>query len=128
MKKDSLPHDHGHRKSLEAVLRKMPEVDDFSDAADTFQQLADTTRLRIFWLICHVEECVTNIAAAVEMTDAAVSHHLRTLKSHALVKNKRVGKEVHYSIADNDRARLAHRMLDDYFRMTCPGRDSFTEC
>lgn len=118
-KKKELPHDHGH--SLDVVLRKMPDTEKFSEAAATFQQLCDTSRLRIFWLICHAEECVSNLAAAVEMSDAAVSHHLRTLKMHGLIKNKRIGKEVHYSIADNDKARLAHQMLDDYFHMSCPG-------
>lgn len=126
--KNRLPHDHGN--SLDAILKKMPGVENFSDAAATFQQLCDTTRLRIFWIICHSEECVSNIAAAVEMTDAAVSHHLRTLKMHGLIKNRRVGKEVHYSIAENDKAQLAHQMLDDYFRICCPAahrkRDSKT--
>lgn len=120
-KKKALPHDHGD--SLEAALRKMPDTENFSEAAATFQQLCDTTRLRIFWLICHSEECVSSIAAAVEMSDAAVSHHLRTLKMHRLIKNRRVGKEVHYSMAENDLARLAHRMLDDYLHMSCPARN-----
>ena len=120
MAKRTLPHDHG--QGLDAVLRRMPDADRFSEAAATFQQLCDGSRLRIFWLICHSEECVSNIAAAVEMTDAAVSHHLRTLKMHGLIKNKRIAKEVHYSLADNDKARLAHQMVDDYFRMSCPGR------
>lgn len=118
-KKKALPHDHGD--NLDVILRRMPDTENFSEAAATFQQLCDTTRLRIFWLICHSEECVSNLAAAVEMSDAAVSHHLRTLKMHGLIKNRRVGKEVHYSMADNDRARLAHQMLDDYFHMSCPG-------
>lgn len=118
-KQKTLPHDHGH--TLDVILGKMPDGEKFSEAAATFQQLCDPTRLRIFWLICHAEECVSNIAAAVEMSDAAVSHHLRTLKMHGLIKNRRIGKEVHYSIAENDRARLAHQMLDDYFHMSCPG-------
>lgn len=119
MAKKKLPHDHGH--SLDVVLKRMPDPDQFGETAATFQQLADGSRLRIFWLICHSEECVSNIAAAVEMTDAAVSHHLRTLKMHGLIKNRRVGKEVHYSIGDNEKARLAHRMVDEYFHMSCPG-------
>lgn len=113
------PHDHGN--NLDVVLRRMPDADKFMEAAATFQQLCDASRLRIFWLICHSEECVSNIAAAVEMTDAAVSHHLRTLKMHTLVKSRRVGKEVHYSLAKNEKAQLAHQMTDDYFRMSCPG-------
>lgn len=121
VKTKTLPHDHGH--NLDAILRNMPDADNFSEAAATFQQLCDASRLRIFWLICHSEECVSNIAAAVNMTDAAVSHHLRTLKMHGLIKNRRAGKEVHYSLAENERAKLAHKMLDDYFRMSCPGNN-----
>lgn len=120
MAKKGLPHDHGH--DLEAVLERMPDADSIGEAAATFRQLCDASRLRIFWVICHAEECVSNIAAAVEMTDAAVSHHLRTLKMHGIIKNRRIGKEVHYSLADNEKARLAHRMIDDYFHMmNCPG-------
>lgn len=118
-KQKKLPHDHG--RDFEAVLQHMPDSEHFLEAAATFQQLCDGSRLRIFWLISHAEECVSNIAAAVEMTDAAVSHHLRTLKMHGLIKSRRIGKEVHYSLADNEKARLAHRMIDDYFQMSCPG-------
>lgn len=118
-KKNALPHDHGN--NLDAVLQRMPDAEQFSEAAATFQQLCDASRLRIFWLICHSEECVSNIAAAVEMSDAAVSHHLRTLKMHRLVKSRRVGKEVHYSLGEGEKAQLAHRMADDFFHMNCPG-------
>jgi Predicted transcriptional regulators len=117
-KEKKLPHDHGH--SIDVVMRRMPDGEKFEEAAATFQQLCDPTRLRIFWLICHAEECVSNIAAAVEMSDAAVSHHLRTLKMHGLIKSRRLGKEVHYSLSESEKASLAHQMVDDYFQMTCP--------
>ncbi|MDR1613695.1 MAG: metalloregulator ArsR/SmtB family transcription factor [Planctomycetota bacterium] len=113
-----LPHDHG--RGIDLALRRMPDGEKFEEAAAAFRQLCDSSRLRIFWLICHAEGCVSNIAAAVEMSDAAVSHHLRILKMHGLVKNRRLGKEVHYSLAESEKAKLAHRMIDDYFQMTCP--------
>ena len=115
---DHMPHDHG--QDIEFVLERIPPEDAFAKAADTFQQLCDSTRLRILWLLCHREECVCNIAAAVNMSGSAVSHHLRTLKQTGLIRFRRVGKEVHYTLADTEEARLVHRMIDDIFEMNCP--------
>lgn len=113
-----MPHDHG--QDIDTVLEKMPSEEAFAKAADTFQQMCDSTRLRILWLLCHSEECVYNIAATVNMSGSAVSHHLRTLKQTGLIRYRRVGKEVHYTLADTDEARLVHRMIDDIFEMNCP--------
>ncbi|MFV0411908.1 MAG: ArsR/SmtB family transcription factor [Oscillospiraceae bacterium] len=113
-----LPHHHGEK--LEEVLKKMPENEAFSEAADIFSKLSDLSRLRILWLLCHCEECVTNIAAAVGMSDPAVSHHLRILKSNGLLKSRRIGREVHYTLADTEEAKLTHQMIDDVFEMNCP--------
>lgn len=113
-----MPHDHG--QDIDTVLQKMPPEDAFLKASDTFQQLCDSTRLRILWLLCHSEECVYNIAAAVNMSGSAVSHHLRTLKQTGLIRFRREGKEVHYTLADTEEARLVHRMIDDIFEMNCP--------
>lgn len=111
---------HNHGLNTESVLEMMPDMHHFIEAAGAFQQLSDGTRLRIFWLLCHVEECVCNIAAAVEMTDAAVSHHLRNLKQNGLIENRREGKEMYYRLADNEKAHLAHKIVDDFFQMSCP--------
>ena len=64
--------------------------------------LSDPSRLRIFWLLCHCEECVMNISALVDMSSPAVSHHLRNLKASGLIVSRREGKE-------NARARAAER-------------------
>ena len=64
------------------------------------KQLGDPSRLRIFWLLCHCEECVLNIAAIVNMSSPAVSHHLRLLKSSGLIVSRREGKEMYYRTAD----------------------------
>lgn len=118
MQKPVIPHQHGEH--LEKVLQKMPASESFSDAAGIFSHLSDPSRLRILWILCHSEECVTNIAAAVGMSDPAVSHHLRILKTNSLLSSRRIGKEVHYTLADNETAHLAHRMVDDVFEMNCP--------
>ena len=118
MAEHTMPHQHGGH--LEKVLSRMPDEGNFIEAADVFSQLSDATRLRILWVLCHSEECVTNIAAAVGMSDPAVSHHLRILKKTGVLKSRRVGKEVHYTLADTEEAKLIHRMVDDVFAMNCP--------
>lgn len=115
---NALPH--SHENGVCKVLGRMPETPLFEQAADTFAQLGDATRLRILWILCHSEECVTNIAAAIEMSDPAVSHHLRILKKAGLASSRRLGKEVHYTLADTEEASLVHRMIDDLFEMNCP--------
>ena len=63
------------------IIEKMPATETILTVADAMRQLGDPSRLRIFWLLCHCEECVINIAAATEMSSPAVSHHLRLLKN-----------------------------------------------
>lgn len=113
-----VPHDHGQH--LDQVLAKMPPEPEFGKASGVFQQLCDPSRLRILWLLCHCEECVYNISAAVNMSGPAVSHHLRSLRQSGLLNSRRVGKEVHYRLADTEEAQLVHRMIDDIFDMNCP--------
>ena len=97
-----LPHNHG--QNIERVLERMPPPDGFQTTAAIFQQLGDPSRLRILWLLCHSEECVCNIAAAVGMSDPAVSHHLRILKKGGIIESRRDGKEVYYTLADTTQA------------------------
>lgn len=125
-----LPHDHGHSIDTEHILEHLPCPDAAAGAASLFSLLGDSSRIRIFWLLCHTEECVCNIAAAVGMSDAAVSHHLKILRLNQMISGRRIGKEIHYSLADNDRAHFAHRILDDFFRINCPcaEREENTRC
>ena len=57
----NLPHDHG--QNIEKVLERMPDVDECAIVAEVFKQISDGSRIRILWLLCHCEECVSNIAA-----------------------------------------------------------------
>ncbi|MEI3611530.1 ArsR/SmtB family transcription factor [Pseudogracilibacillus sp. SO30301A] len=111
---------HDHDQNLSYVLKHMPDVQFFLDGSAVFQQLSDGSRLQILWLLCHCEECGHNISAALDMSPASVSHHLKLLKLHELIKSRRVGKEVYYSLADSEKARLVHQMVDDFFKMSCP--------
>lgn len=113
-----LPHDHGHESS--SVLSNMPSSEDCQAVAAIFKQLGDGNRIRIFWLLCHCEECVLNIAAIVNMTSPAVSHHLRILKSSGLIVSRREGKEMYYRTADTELAQMLHHMIEKLGKITCP--------
>ncbi|MBQ8038952.1 MAG: helix-turn-helix transcriptional regulator, partial [Lachnospiraceae bacterium] len=70
---------------------------------------------------CHTEECcVSDLAAAVNMSSPAVSHHLRNLKQSGLITSRREGKEVLYTLAKTKEASLVHNMIDDIFEINCP--------
>ena len=113
-------HLHNHHGNLHELMESIPSEQRFFMAADVFGMLCDSTRLRILWLLCHTEECVSDIAAAVDMSSPAVSHHLRTLKQSGLITSRRDGKEVLYTLADTEAAGLVHNMIDDIFEINCP--------
>ena len=86
MENPSLPHYHGEEPAHTEVVRQMLEKEDtFQELSDIFRQLGDANRIRIFWLLCHCEECVVNIAAMMDMSSPAVSHHLRILRDSGLL-------------------------------------------
>ena len=114
-----LPHDHGNAER-EELLASMWSRESFETVSSLFKQLSDTTRLRIFWVLCHSEECVINLAAIMNMSSPAVSHHLRLLKEAGLVVTRREEKEVYYKVADTEEAALLHSMIEQIEHMTCP--------
>ena len=91
MPKRILPHNHG--QNLEILLERIPESEEMRKVADLFKEMSDISRLRVFWLLCHCEECVTNISAMMDMSAPAVSHHLARLRSAGLIVSRREGKE-----------------------------------
>lgn len=116
-----LPHDHGQQ--IEKELEHMPKEEDFQTVSDIFKQLCDGSRIRIFWLLCHCEECVINLAALMGMTSPAVSHHLRQLKGSGLIVSRRDGKEVYYKAADTEQAQLLHHMIEKMVEISCPSNE-----
>ena len=114
----ALPHDHGG--DVEHVVEHMPKTESFQIVSDIFKLMYDNSRIRIFWLLCHCEECVINISALVDMSSPAVSHHLRQLKNGGLITSRREGKEVYYKAADTAQARLLHHVIEELVEITCP--------
>lgn len=115
-----LPHHHGEGLEIEKIQEHVNRVSHFQVVADIFKQLGDTTRIRIFWLLCHREECVINISAMLDMSSPAVSHHLRPLKNSGLIVCRREGKEVYYRAADTPQSQLLHQMIEQVMEISCP--------
>ena len=122
MHKITLPHHHTEGQSAEYLGEQLSKIDEFQTVAEIFKQLGDTTRVRIFWLLCHCEECVINISAMMEMSSPAVSHHLRPLRNRGLIVSRRVGKDVYYRAADTEQSRLLHQMIEQVMEISCPDR------
>lgn len=114
-----LPHRHGDERT-DKVVDALPDIGAITTVADAMKHLGDPSRLRVFWLLCHAEECVLDIAAAVEMTSPAVSHHLRILKTAGLIVSRRVGKEKLYKAADSLVVDALHRSMEEIMHATCP--------
>lgn len=115
-----LPHRHGEGARTAVLREHLGHVAYFQAVAEVFRQLGDPTRIRIFWLLCHCEQCVVNISAMLEMSSPAVSHHLRPLKNSGLIVCRREGKEVYYRAADTEESRLLHRMIEQVMEIACP--------
>lgn len=90
-----------HEDTLRFVRDHMPDEDSLYDLAELFKVFGDSTRIRILFVLFEAEVCVCDLAETLGMTQSAISHQLRILKQNRLVKNRRVGKSVFYSLADD---------------------------
>jgi ArsR family transcriptional regulator len=90
-----------HDKVVEAVLKKMPKEEMLLNLADLFKVFSDSTRVKILSALRQSEMCVCDIAALLGMTKSAISHQLRTLRQTRLVKHRRDGKVIYYSLDDD---------------------------
>lgn len=89
-----------HEELLQIVSEKMPAEEELYDLSELFKVFGDSTRIRILFVLFEAEVCVCDLAAALNMTQSAVSHQLRILKQNRLVKSRREGKSIFYSLAD----------------------------
>ena len=90
-----------HEELLKIVEEKMPDETELDSLAELFKVFGDPTRIRILFVLFETEVCVCDLAKALNMTQSAVSHKLRILKQNRLVKNRREGKSIFYSLADD---------------------------
>ena len=89
-----------HEDLLKTVTEKMPEEEELYDLAELFKVFGDSTRIRILFVLFEAEVCVCDLAQALHMTQPAISHQLKILKQAKLVRSRREGKSVFYSLAD----------------------------
>ena len=92
---------HAHEDVGERVRQELPGEDTLYDLTELFRIFGDSTRVRILYVLFEPEMCVCDIAQLLGMTQSAISHQLRALKNVRLVKSRREGKTVFYSLADD---------------------------
>lgn len=90
-----------HEDLLKIVNETMPEETELYDLAELFKVFGDSTRIRILFVLFEAEVCVCDLAQALNMTQSAISHQLKILKQNKLVRNRREGKSIFYSLADD---------------------------
>ena len=105
-----MTHDHSsecceavevHEELLKIVREKLPAEESLLDLAELFKVFGDSTRIRILFVLFEAEVCVCDLAAALNMNQSAISHQLNILKRNKLVKSRREGKSMFYSLADD---------------------------
>ncbi len=90
-----------HADIVDKVRLAMPNEDELYDLSDFFKVLGDSTRSKIIWALDESEMCVCDLAVLLNMTKSAISHQLRSLKQANLVKFRRAGKVIFYSLTDD---------------------------
>lgn len=90
-----------HPELLHTVEERLPEEEQLYDLAELFKVFGDSTRIRILFVLSEAEVCVCDLAEELKMTVSAVSHQLKILKTSKLVKSRRDGKSVFYSLSDD---------------------------
>ncbi|MGN1066670.1 MAG: ArsR/SmtB family transcription factor [Candidatus Fimimonas sp.] len=101
-----------HESTVKQVEQRIPDEDLLYDVAELFKIFGDSTRIRILSALLEEELCVCDICSLLSMTKSAVSHQLRILRQTKLVKNRRSGKEVYYSLADDHVASIINLALE----------------
>ncbi len=101
-----------HGEVIGRVKAEMPPVEMLYDLAELFKIFGDSTRIRILYALFEEEMCVCDIAQLLNMTQSAISHQLRLLKQSKLVKNRRDGKTVYYSLADDHVRTVINQGMD----------------
>lgn len=90
-----------HEDNVKKAINELPDDELIADLSDMFKIFGDQTRVKILMALESAELCVCDIAAVMNMSQSAISHQLRVLKQSNIVKTRRQGKVVYYSISDN---------------------------
>lgn len=90
-----------HAALVEVVAAALPDEDTLDEISELFKIFGDSTRIKILYVLHEGEMCVCDIATVLQMTQSAISHQLRVLRQNRLVRTRRSGKTVYYSLADD---------------------------
>ena len=101
-----------NEEKVKETLKTIAQLEDISQMADIFKALSDPSRLKIVLALLNQEHCVCDIAVICNQTDSAISHQLRILRTLKIVKNRRDGKIIYYSIDDDHVVSLISMSLD----------------
>ncbi|MCD4718954.1 MAG: metalloregulator ArsR/SmtB family transcription factor [Desulfobacula sp.] len=101
-----------NEKKVKETLKTIPQLEDIGQMANIFKALSDPSRLKIVLTLLNQEHCVCDIAVICNQTDSAISHQLRILRTLKIVKNRRQGKIIYYSIDDDHVVSLINMSLD----------------
>ena len=97
-----------HSEIVEKVRDRMPPDENLYDLAELFKVFGDSTRVRILYALSESAMCVCDLAVLLDMKQSAISHQLRVLKQSRLVKSRRQGKVVYYSLNDDHVEKIFH--------------------
>ena len=101
-----------HAGAIEKAKREMPDQDVLFDIAELFKVFGDSTRINILTALFESEMCVCDIGETLGMTKSAISHQLRILRQNKLVKARKAGKEVFYSLADEHVVKIIEMAIE----------------
>jgi len=99
------------KKKVKETVKTIPRQEDIGQIADIFKALSDPSRLKIVLALLNQEHCVCDIAVICNQTESAISHQLRILRALKIVKNRREGKIIYYSLDDDHVISLIHMSL-----------------
>ncbi len=119
-------HQHVHLMEGESNRSRPADAARFMKAAELFRALSEPTRIHLFWLLCHHQECPANLAVLLGLSPSNLAHHLKEMKNAGLLESRRMGKEVHYRVADREACRLLHPMVEQVLQLSCPEENSFS--
>ena len=96
-----LPEEHDHKLTAEFARDHLPSEEELFDLAELFKVFSDSTRVRIMCALSQTEMCVYDLVELLVASQSAISHQLRLLRTSRLVRSRRVGKHIFYSLDDD---------------------------
>ena len=101
------------KKKINQLQKQLPPEEELYDLAEVFKVFGDSTRIKILYALYQSELCVADIGEVLEMNQSAISHQLRILKDAKLVKSRRAGKTIFYSLDDDHVAAIGTEHLEE---------------